>query len=135
MAVHPSNSNVLYIGGAQGGVWRSTDGGSNWTALTDKECSLAMGSIALDPVNPAVVYAATGEQHFDARSLQPACALPEIFRMATFSTSSPEFGDRFRGLAGCLVFLDSFLSTFANPKFRPVGHGAGHYRNTRLKAV
>ncbi|MGH7470309.1 MAG: WD40/YVTN/BNR-like repeat-containing protein, partial [Longimicrobiales bacterium] len=68
VAIHPTNTNLLYVGGAQGGVWRSTDGGSNWTALTDKECSLAMGAIVLDPVNPAIVYAATGEQHFSADS-------------------------------------------------------------------
>jgi photosystem II stability/assembly factor-like uncharacterized protein len=68
VAVHPTNANLLYVGGAQGGVWRTTDGGISWTPLTDKECSLAMGSIALDPVNPAIVYAATGEQHFSGDS-------------------------------------------------------------------
>jgi photosystem II stability/assembly factor-like uncharacterized protein len=68
IAIHPTNTSTIYVGGAQGGVWRSTDNGVTWTALTDKACSLAMGSIALDPVNPAIVYAATGEQHFSGDS-------------------------------------------------------------------
>jgi photosystem II stability/assembly factor-like uncharacterized protein len=68
IAVHPTNANILYIGGAQGGVWKSVDKGSSWTPLTDKQCSLAMGSIAIDPVDPQIVYAATGEQHFSGDS-------------------------------------------------------------------
>lgn len=68
IAVHPTNPNVIYVGGAQGGVWKTTNGGANWTPLTDRECSLAMGWIVLDPVDPDIVYAATGEQHFSGDS-------------------------------------------------------------------
>jgi len=60
----PSNTtgNTLLIGGAQGGIWRSTDGGATWTAVGDANPSLAMGSIAFAPSAPATVYAGTGEQ-------------------------------------------------------------------------
>ena len=68
IAVHPTDPAVIYIGGAQGGVWRTDNGGSSWTPLTDGECSLAMGSIAIDPVDPGIVYAGTGEQHFSGDS-------------------------------------------------------------------
>ncbi len=68
IAVHPSNSSIIYIGGAQGGVWKTTDAGANWTPMTDRECSLAMGSIAIDPVDTDVIYAGTGEQHFSGDS-------------------------------------------------------------------
>jgi len=68
VAVHPNDPATIYIGAAQGGVWKTTDGGATWFALTDKECSLAMGSIALDPVNPQIVYAGTGELHFSGDS-------------------------------------------------------------------
>lgn len=68
IAIHPRDPAVLYIGGAQGGVWKSEDRGVSWTPLTDAECSLAMGSIAIDPVNPDIIYAGTGEQHFSGDS-------------------------------------------------------------------
>lgn len=68
IAIHPTNRDVLYIGAAQGGVWKSTDGGTSWVPLTDGECSLAMGSIAIDPVNPDILYAGTGELHFSGDS-------------------------------------------------------------------
>lgn len=37
---------------ADGGVWKTSDGGSNWTPLTDTQVSLSAGSIALDPSIP-----------------------------------------------------------------------------------
>ena len=30
VAIHPADMNILYAGGAQGGVWRSDDAGANW---------------------------------------------------------------------------------------------------------
>ena len=70
IAVDPSDpsGNTVLIGGAQGGIWRSTDGGSTWTPTGDSNPSLAMGSIAFAPstCNPSpgtcTVYAGTGEQ-------------------------------------------------------------------------
>jgi hypothetical protein len=56
--------NTVYIGGAQGGVWKTTDGGTTWTPLTDNQFSLAIGSLAMDPNNHLIIYAGTGEQNF-----------------------------------------------------------------------
>src|SRR5262249_43964697 len=47
---------------------KTIDGGTNWGALTDTQCSLAMGSIAIDPSNHLVIYAGTGEENFSADS-------------------------------------------------------------------
>jgi photosystem II stability/assembly factor-like uncharacterized protein len=60
LAVDPRNSNVVYMGAPQGGVWKTTDGGGTWTPLTDQQNSMAVGAIALDPVNPDTVYVGTG---------------------------------------------------------------------------
>src|SRR5213593_143971 len=56
IAIDPTNANVIYVGAAQGGVWKTRDGGTSWAPLTDAECSLAMGAVAVDPVTPNVVY-------------------------------------------------------------------------------
>ncbi len=64
IAMDPSDAsgNTVLIGGAMGGIWRSTDAGGHWTAVGDQNASLAMGSIAFAPSNPSIVYAGTGEQ-------------------------------------------------------------------------
>ena len=68
IVIHPDDPDVLFAGGAQGGVWKSTDVGESWEPLTDGECSLAMGHIAIDPEDPDIIYAGTGEQHFSGDS-------------------------------------------------------------------
>ena len=68
IAIHPRDPAIVYIGGAQGGVWKTENRGASWTPMSDHECSLAMGSIAIDPVNPNIIYAGTGEQHFSGDS-------------------------------------------------------------------
>ncbi|HMV84359.1 MAG TPA: hypothetical protein PLD20_10295 [Blastocatellia bacterium] len=56
-----TTNQTLYAGAAQGGLWRSTDNGAQWTPLTDGQPSLAVGSIAIDPTNPNIIYVGTGE--------------------------------------------------------------------------
>src|SRR5208282_1785045 len=73
IAVDPTNPNIVYVGGAQGGVWKSTNGGANWTTTFDTEKTLAIGSIAIDPSSCAAgpcttVYVGTGEQNFSGDS-------------------------------------------------------------------
>src|SRR5215831_4037795 len=68
IAVHPTSPLNVYAGGAQGGVWKSTDGGETWTPIGDTQCSLAIGSITIDPVNPSIIYVGTGEQNNSADS-------------------------------------------------------------------
>ena len=61
IAIHPSNPNIVYVGTASGGVYRTLDGGGSWTALMDGALSLAIGSITIDPGNPSTVVVGTGE--------------------------------------------------------------------------
>jgi photosystem II stability/assembly factor-like uncharacterized protein len=64
VAPHPTDPNVVYVAAAQGGVWKTTNGGSNWTPLTDQLSSLSSGWLTFEPGNPSVLYYATGEQHY-----------------------------------------------------------------------
>ena len=61
IAVDPTNSNTIYIAAAGGGVWKTTDGGTTWTPLTDDQTTLSMGSIAIAPTDHLKIYAGTGE--------------------------------------------------------------------------
>jgi photosystem II stability/assembly factor-like uncharacterized protein len=75
LAIDPSNTSILYLGGAQGGIWKSTNGGTSWTPLTDGQPSLAIGSITLDPANPSTIYVGTGEENFSGDSYYGAGVL------------------------------------------------------------
>jgi hypothetical protein len=64
----PVNPNIIYIGAAYGGVWKSTNGGTNFTQLTDFEVSLSSGSITIDPANTNIIYYGTGEATYSGAS-------------------------------------------------------------------
>ncbi len=64
MAFQPGNTNILYIGAACGGVWKSMDAGQTWNVLnTDQLPSLSITSIVIDPSNPNNIYLATGDNY------------------------------------------------------------------------
>jgi photosystem II stability/assembly factor-like uncharacterized protein len=54
--------NVYYFGSAGGGVWKSTDGGQTWKPVSDGFFGGTVGSVAVAPSDPSVVYAGTGEE-------------------------------------------------------------------------
>lgn len=64
IAIDPrgSTDEIIYIATNEGGIWRSTDGGTSWKPKTDAMPSLSMGVVALDPGNPDIVYAGTGNK-------------------------------------------------------------------------
>jgi hypothetical protein len=80
VAIDPADptGNTVYIGGAQGGVWKSTNAAAStannvtWTAVTDDQATLSIGSIVIQPgnTNPAqsVILVGTGEADNSADS-------------------------------------------------------------------
>jgi photosystem II stability/assembly factor-like uncharacterized protein len=69
IAVHPTNPDIVYVGTAQGGLYKSTNGGTNWTNLFDFQLeSLAIGAITIDPTDSNIVYIGTGEPNLSADS-------------------------------------------------------------------
>ncbi len=61
VVAHPSDGHTLWIGAADGGIWKSSDRGATWAAIMDGENAISMGALAVDPRNPDVLYAGTGE--------------------------------------------------------------------------
>ena len=56
----PGNPNVIYIGSASGGVWKTTDGGVSFKPIFDKYPP-SIGAVAVAPSNPNLVWVGTGE--------------------------------------------------------------------------
>jgi photosystem II stability/assembly factor-like uncharacterized protein len=59
--IDPTDSKVIYVGTARGGVWKSSDSGYTWQPQSDNRESLAIGALALAPSDHSVLYAGTGE--------------------------------------------------------------------------
>ncbi len=57
----PGDINIYYAGAASGGIFKSNDGGFNWTPIFDDQPVTAIGSLAVAPSNPEIVWAGTGE--------------------------------------------------------------------------
>ncbi|MBN2681031.1 MAG: hypothetical protein JXR58_00860, partial [Bacteroidales bacterium] len=58
---HPTDTNTIFVGASQGGVWKTTDDGQSWACITDNIPVMRISSIAIDPNNPEVIYIATGD--------------------------------------------------------------------------
>lgn len=85
IAVHPTDPNIAYVGTAQGGLYRTTNGGATWTPLMDSALSLAIGTLTLAPSNPEILFVGTGEQTFSASSFFGV----GIYRIENASSATP----------------------------------------------
>ncbi len=65
---HPEKPDCIWAGAAAGGVWQSNDAGRTWRALWRDHDTLNIGSLAIDPKNPAVIYCGTGEANLSVDS-------------------------------------------------------------------
>lgn len=63
LTFEPGNSRTIYVGGANGGVWKSVNNGTSWTAITDLEQGQSISEISIDTNNPNVVYVGTGDHN------------------------------------------------------------------------
>ena len=61
MAFHPTDPNTFWVGTPAGGLWKTTNGGTNWTTNTDNLPVLGVSDIAVHPTNPNILYIATGD--------------------------------------------------------------------------
>ncbi|NJD19455.1 MAG: hypothetical protein FIA95_09275, partial [Gemmatimonadetes bacterium] len=59
LAVDPHDAAVVWVGAASGGVWKSTNAGTTFTPVFDRERISSIGAIAVDPGSPDVVWVGT----------------------------------------------------------------------------
>lgn len=63
IAIHPLNENIWYVTVGSGGVWKTENAGTTWSAIFEKQSSYATGCVTLDPSNPEIVWVGTGENN------------------------------------------------------------------------
>ncbi len=61
IALHPTDTNIIYIGNAKGGVFKTTDSGESWEPVFDDQSFQSIGHVTLDPSDPETVYVGTGD--------------------------------------------------------------------------
>ncbi|MEL6812345.1 MAG: T9SS type A sorting domain-containing protein [Bacteroidota bacterium] len=61
LAISPDSDDVFYVGTASGGIFKTTDQGSNWTPVFDNIAKASIGDLAIAPSNANIIYAGTGE--------------------------------------------------------------------------
>ncbi len=66
--VDPTNDQIIYVGAASGGIWKSTDGGNSYAQIFN-DFDQSIGAIAVDPNNPQIVWAGGGENMYGGGSL------------------------------------------------------------------
>jgi len=64
LVIDPTQPTTMYAAGVNGGVWKSLDAGVTWAPLDDFLPNLAVSALTVDPSNPNILYAGTGEGVF-----------------------------------------------------------------------
>ena len=68
--VHPTTNSIMWAGGVDGGVWKTTNSGASWFPLDDFMANLAISCMVMDPTNPNTIYVGTGEGMYNQDSVQ-----------------------------------------------------------------
>jgi len=68
LANSPTDPNTIYAGAANGGIFKTTDGGTTWNPIFDDQAYLAISVIAVDPNDANIVYTGTGDRNFGGSS-------------------------------------------------------------------
>ncbi len=61
IAIHPNNESTWYIAVGSGGVWKTTNAGTTFTPIFDKQKSYSIGCATIDPNTPSTIWVGTGE--------------------------------------------------------------------------
>ena len=56
-----NNTDIMYVGTASGGLWKSTSGGIKWDPIFEQEATGSIGAVAVQQSNPSVIWVGTGE--------------------------------------------------------------------------
>lgn len=119
IAIDPTDAtaSTVYVGTAQGGLYRSLDGGATWMPLMDSAQSLAIGAITIDPKNPTTLFVGTGEGNLSLDSffgvglyiIQNATTTADItgpFNAPSVSPNPDGFTDVFTGRAVTQILVN-----------------------------
>lgn len=119
--VDPNNSNIIYVGTPAGGIWKTTNAGTNWTPLSDELPQIGVSGIVTDPTNSNIIYIATGDK--DAGDTYSIGVLKSTDGGTTWNTTGLSFANTSTRAA------DIFIHP-TNPSILWVATSAGVYKTS-----
>ncbi len=140
IAEDPNNSNILYVGAPAGGLWKSLNGGVNWTPLTDDLPQIGVSGIAIDKNDSNIIYISTGDD--DLGTVANITVLGETDGGQNWNTTGTIAGNP---VSSNEIFIDPNNSNIiwvatSNGLFKSINGGSswdrkqtGHIRDFRLK--
>lgn len=72
IAISPTSADVVFAGSVGGGIWKTTNGGASWAPVDDFMAALSVATIVINPANPSVMYAGTGEGYGNGDAIMGA---------------------------------------------------------------
>jgi len=109
IAVDPTDPNIVYVGTAQGGLYRSLNGGTTWSPMLDNALTMAIGAIAIAPSDRTTVFVGTGEPEFSGDSFFGV----GVYRISNANSNFTVSGPLNLGTGGGDVFSGRAISEIA----------------------
>lgn len=72
IVIHPTDPKKIWLGSVGGGAWHSADAGQSFRPVDDLMANLAVTTMVMDPTNPKIIYAGTGEGFYNGDALRGA---------------------------------------------------------------
>lgn len=122
--------NILYVGAASGGVWKSTNDGLDWTSIFDTAGTVAVGAVTVDPADPDVLWVGTGDNYSSCSSYFGIGLLRSPDGGMTWETRNGEGGTSLDDLSSFSnVLVDPRSSSFITVGGRFRGCTSGNQQN------
>jgi photosystem II stability/assembly factor-like uncharacterized protein len=120
LVIHPTNPNIMWAGSVGGGVWRTDNGGQNWSPVNDLMANLAVTCLVIDPTNSNQLFAGTGEGFSNTDAIRGAGVFQTIDG-ATWSQLPATTGPNFQSV--------NRLALSSNGKVLLAATGKGIFRS------
>jgi subtilisin-like proprotein convertase family protein len=120
--IHPTNPNIMLAGSVGGGLWRTTDGGAIWWPVDDFMANLAVATIVMQPGDPNILYAGTGEGFYNIDSIRGAGVFMSVNGGSSWS--------HLPSTAGSNWYYVNRLTIAANGGAMLAATGSGIWRST-----
>ncbi|HLG33629.1 MAG TPA: T9SS type A sorting domain-containing protein [Bacteroidia bacterium] len=124
---NPLNANIVWAGAPSGGLWKSTNGGTNWTTNTDQLAVIGVTDVAINPQDTSVMYIATGDG--DAGDTYSVGVLKSTNSGATWNATGLTWN------VSSLRRISRLLIDPANPSNLLAATSYGIYRSTDAGAL